>query len=334
MTNTLAPSRVLVTGATSWADREMVERLLAEYADRKSGLGGSFRIITGMADGADEFARDWAETNDVLLLAEPLELGEYPGPMHTYNDKMLGWAPELVLAFKADFDPGWERDECVAGTEHMARIAARRGIPVLLNGDSWLDTAVEVDQGRRMADANIVSMWGPTQIRIERGDITTLDVDVIVNAANRSLLGGGGVDRAIHNAAGPELLEACREVVARQGGCCTGEAVITRAGRLSANHVVHTVGPVSTGEHAVKNDALLARCYTESLRLGAEHGATSIAFPNISTGVYRFPKDRAAEVATTAVREWLDNAPHVYKEVVFVCFDQDNFDLLIAQSSH
>ena len=175
--------------------------------------------------------------------------------------------------------------------------------------------------------------WGPTAIHVHHSDITSVECDVIVNAANSSLLGGGGVDGAIHRAAGPELLDACREVIARQGGCPTGEAVITRAGRLLAKHVVHTVGPVFDPDRADECDALLARCYVESLRLGAAEHAESIAFPNISTGVYRFPKDRAARVAVNAVREWLLANDHEYSNVTFVCFDHENAELSRAEVS-
>jgi len=166
-------------------------------------------------------------------------------------------------------------------------------------------------------------------LRVVQGDITTMSVDVIVNAANSSLLGGGGVDGAIHRAAGPELLDACRDVVARQGGCATGEAVITQAGALAADHVIHTVGPVWTGKSPQDHDALLTRCYTESLRLAVEAGATTVAFPNISTGVYRFPLERAASMAVAAVRAWIaePGVAHNLSEITFVCFTDENVAL-------
>ena len=149
---------------------------------------------------------------------------------------------------------------------------------------------------------------------------------MIVNAANSSLLGGGGVDGAIHRAAGPDLLAACRAVVARQGGCPPGHAVRTEAGNLDADYVVHTVGPVWTGEDPDQHDALLAGCYTESLRLCADADAQTIAFPNISTGVYRFPPERAARVATTAVHAWLIDHPGIMTQIDFVCFEHHNLD--------
>ena len=153
------------------------------------------------------------------------------------------------------------------------------------------------------------------RIEVVEGDITRLDVDAIVNAANESLLGGGGVDGAIHRAAGPRLLEECRGI----GGCPTGQARITGAYDLPARHVVHTVGPVWRGGDRGE-DGLLESCYRESLRLAAERGARTIAFPSISTGVYRFPVDRAAGVAVRTVTAGLAEHPSV-RRVVLCCFD-------------
>jgi O-acetyl-ADP-ribose deacetylase (regulator of RNase III) len=159
-------------------------------------------------------------------------------------------------------------------------------------------------------------------IAIVRGDITTFDVDAIVNAANTSLLGGGGVDGAIHDAAGPQLLEECETI----GGCPTGEARITRGYRLVARHVIHTVGPVwRGGTHG--EDELLASCYRNSLALAVEHGLRSIAFPAISTGVYRFPLERATTVALRETRQFLDSHPGAFQRIVFVCFDRTTLDV-------
>src|SRR6187399_1606924 len=145
-------------------------------------------------------------------------------------------------------------------------------------------------------------------------DITTLSVDAIVNAANRSLLGGGGVDGAIHRAAGPELLAECRTL----RGCATGDAKITRGYRLPAKHVIHAVGPVWHGGND-REDELLASCYRRALELCRANALSSLAYPAISTGVYRFPADRAADIAVTTVVDALDAAPDVTK-VIFCCF--------------
>jgi O-acetyl-ADP-ribose deacetylase (regulator of RNase III) len=153
------------------------------------------------------------------------------------------------------------------------------------------------------------------QISIVRGDITKLDVDAIVNAANASLLGGGGVDGAIHRAAGPELLAACRPL----GGCETGSAKITPGFRLPARFIVHAVGPVWHGGQR-NEDSLLASCYETALKLAEQHGLGSIAFPAISCGVYRFPIDRAAGVAVRAIRRALPTCPGI-RTVLLVAFD-------------
>lgn len=163
------------------------------------------------------------------------------------------------------------------------------------------------------------------RISLIKGDITTLEADAVVNAANTSLLGGGGVDGAIHRAGGKKILEECIEIRNRQGGCDTGEAVITSGGLLKAGHVIHTVGPVwSGGGH--DEDRLLASCYANSLKLAEENGIRTIAFPNISTGVYGFPKDRAAEIAIKTVRNFLQENTTIEK-VIFVTFGDENYNL-------
>ena len=153
-----------------------------------------------------------------------------------------------------------------------------------------------------------------SRIEIIEGDITTLDVDAIVNAANRSLLGGGGVDGAIHRAAGPELREAC----AALGGCETGEAKITSGFRLKARHVIHTVGPIWGGGERGE-DRLLASCYRNSLALASGRGLASIAYPAISTGAYGFPPERAALIAVRTVAAALGQAASI-ERVIFCCF--------------
>lgn len=160
-------------------------------------------------------------------------------------------------------------------------------------------------------------------LRVLIGDITTVEVDAIVNAANSTLLGGGGVDGAIHRAAGPELLDECREVAARLGGCAPGDAVMTGAGRLPARAVIHTVGPVWDEGDGDRLDAVLASCYTTSLALAEEAEFRSIAFPNVSTGVFGYPKERAAGVVVAAVRGVLDSLRSVV-DIRFVCFDDEN----------
>lgn len=155
-------------------------------------------------------------------------------------------------------------------------------------------------------------------IEIIQADITTLQVDAIVNAANRALLGGGGVDGAIHRAAGPQLLEECRTL----NGCTTGEAKITAGYNLPARHVIHTVGPVWDGGKR-NEDQLLANCYHNSLQMASEAGLKSIAFPSISTGVYRFPFERACRIALSETLKFLEQESSLEK-VIFTCFsDQD-----------
>jgi O-acetyl-ADP-ribose deacetylase (regulator of RNase III) len=160
------------------------------------------------------------------------------------------------------------------------------------------------------------------RIQIIRGDITKVAADAIVNAANTSLLGGGGVDGAIHRAGGSAILEACRAIVARQGGCKTGEAVITTAGNLPAKFVIHTVGPVWNG--GTKNEAQkLQSCYNNSLQLAADNNCKTIAFPGISTGIYKFPKDLAAQIAVSTIKTFLASNS-LPEKVILVCFDEES----------
>jgi O-acetyl-ADP-ribose deacetylase (regulator of RNase III) len=169
------------------------------------------------------------------------------------------------------------------------------------------------------------------KIEIIRGDITKIQVDAIVNAANSSLLGGGGVDGAIHRAGGSAILEECRKIRAGQGGCKTGESVITGAGKLPAKFVIHTVGPVWNGGQSGEPQKL-AFCYRNSLLLAVENNCKTIAFPNISTGVYGYPKEKAATIAFQTVADFLSGNETIEK-VIFVCFDGENYKLLLAETN-
>ncbi|MER9652637.1 O-acetyl-ADP-ribose deacetylase [Mesorhizobium sp. M0152] len=165
------------------------------------------------------------------------------------------------------------------------------------------------------------------RIRIHTGDITKLDVDAIVNAANTSLLGGGGVDGAIHRAAGPELLDECRML----NGCKVGEAKITDGYRLPARHVIHTVGPVWQGGNEGEAE-LLASCYVKSLELAAANDCRTVAFPAISTGVYRYPKDEATKIAVRTVSTFIEEQ-NMPETVIFCCFDEPMAQLYRAVAS-
>src|SRR6201996_8142660 len=163
------------------------------------------------------------------------------------------------------------------------------------------------------------------KIELVQGDITKMQVDAIVNAANTSLLGGGGVDGAIHRAGGKAILEECIKIRDKQGGCKVGEAVITTAGNMPAKYVIHTVGPVWS-ESKSGAYALLENAYRISLKLAVENKVKTIAFPNISTGIYHFPKDKAAEIAIKTVKGFL-SAHHEIDKVIFVCFDEENYEI-------
>lgn len=165
------------------------------------------------------------------------------------------------------------------------------------------------------------------KIEIQKSDITEIATDAIVNAANTSLLGGGGVDGAIHRKGGKQILEECVAIRNRQGGCDVGQAVITTAGNLPSKFVIHTVGPVWNGDKEEKKK-LLADCYRNSLELALQNNIKTIAFPNISTGIYHFPKNKAAEVAIKTVKEF--PRKEEFEKITFVCFDDENYDLYKA----
>lgn len=162
------------------------------------------------------------------------------------------------------------------------------------------------------------------KLKVQQVDITTVAVDAIVNAANSSLLGGGGVDGAIHRKGGSEILDACKKIRATQGKCKTGEAVITTAGRLPAKYVIHTVGPV-WNQGGIEKEALLASCYRNSMKLAIAYGVKTLAFPNISTGIYKFPKSLAVKIVIDTVQNF--EQKEKLEEVIFACFDKENFEL-------
>lgn len=167
------------------------------------------------------------------------------------------------------------------------------------------------------------------KIAVVKGDITKIPVNAIVNAANTSLLGGGGVDGAIHRAGGQAILEDCRKILAKQGGCKTGNAVITTAGNLPANFVIHTVGPVWNGG-TNGEFAKLRSCYMNSLNIAVENNCKSISFPGISTGVYRFPKNKAAKIAVETVHDFL-RIINKLEEVILVCFDEEYYSFIAEE---
>ncbi len=162
-----------------------------------------------------------------------------------------------------------------------------------------------------------------TDFEVIHGDITKLEVDAVVNAANTRLAGGGGVDGAIHSAAGPKLHEECMLIIDRQGSCPTGEACITSAGNMPAKYVIHAVGPVWKGGSA-DEEKKLANAYRNSLTIASENDVSTIAFPNISTGIYGFPKEKAADIAVETVQNFLEN-DNIIKKVIFCCFDMENY---------
>lgn len=161
------------------------------------------------------------------------------------------------------------------------------------------------------------------KIELLKGDITTIEIDAIVNAANTSLLGGGGVDGAIHRRGGRQILEECIKIRNKQGGCKVGESVITNAGNLNAKKVIHTVGPRWNNNQSEEPEKL-KNCYLNSLKLAEENQLESIAFPNISTGIYKYPKSDAAKIAIQTVKDF---KAITIQKVVFVCFDQENYDI-------
>lgn len=162
------------------------------------------------------------------------------------------------------------------------------------------------------------------EVEVFKGDITEVEVDAIVNAANTSLLGGGGVDGTIHRKGGKQILADCVAIRNKQGGCDVGEAVVTSAGNLKSKFVIHTVGPVWNGDKDQKK-ILLANCYENSLKIAIKMGIKTIAFPNISTGIYHFPKNKAAEIAIETIQNFEEKDK--IEKLIFVCFDEENYNL-------
>lgn len=162
-------------------------------------------------------------------------------------------------------------------------------------------------------------------VELIKGDITKIQVDAIVNAANTSLMGGSGVDGAIHKAGGPRILEECKRIRDRQGSCKVGEAVITTGGKLQSKYIIHAVGPVWNGG-GFNEENLLAAAYRNSLLLALENQIETLAFPNISTGIYRFPKEKAATIAIETVVNFLKKADSI-KKVIFICLDPENYTI-------
>ena len=158
------------------------------------------------------------------------------------------------------------------------------------------------------------------KIEVYKGDITKMETDVIVNAANTSLLGGGGVDGAIHKAGGSEVLDECYKIRNRQGSCKVGEAVITNSGKLRTKKIIHTVGPKWNNGKSNEEEKLKS-CYIESLKIAEKNELKSISFPNISTGIYGFPKEKAANIAYETIKNWKSN---IIEKVIFVCYDKEN----------
>jgi O-acetyl-ADP-ribose deacetylase len=225
--------------------------------------------------------------------------------------------------------------------ELLADILKEMGMePGIVRNKEYLTRAAQLYEYRNSSDKTfsfererkineIKMMIQQLKIQVLQGDITKMEVDAIVNAANSSLMGGGGVDGAIHKAGGTVILEECKNIIANQGRCETGNAVITTAGKLPAKFVIHTVGPVWCGGD--QNEAkLLENVYRNSLELAVENKIATIAFPNISTGIYSFPKKQAAEIAIKTVSDFLLQTDKI-KSVYFVCFDSENFSIYIKQ---
>lgn len=312
-------------------------------------------LDTGQWQGFFKYGNDYGEfvegkEVEFRMFIEEYDDGQFPGRVIDWDGigangesaTITGFLEGPFISFIKQYPVGYQMDEwgaCSVRKDQGGFTVEYQGsfVPeteafegtweICLQSEASEDELFEeISTGTwRMLRINLYTM----KLKAVKGDITRIQVDAIVNAANSSLLGGGGVDGAIHRVGGPTILEECRAVVARQGGCETGEAVITTAGNLPAKFVIHTVGPVWHGG-TKQEKQLLADCYKNSLALAAKHACKSIAFPNISTGVYGFPKLAAAVAAVAEVRRFQPTASGI-EEVIFVCFDHENLRLVQSE---
>jgi O-acetyl-ADP-ribose deacetylase (regulator of RNase III) len=323
-----APFRKALTGIYHDIDLAMVERLLSFFDWRPKVAGTRFAIIKNLS-GAEELIGKLLLRSDVCYAGEAycLALARFNTPagrqtLNTYLDCYLR-RPDLCYDQKAALDALSYLDAQNGTHDTVAFETLWHDFMADKPNRSWNreQSAQRVAQTLK-AYTRCARGLDPTRLSVERGDITSQKVDAIVNAANSSLLGGGGVDGAIHRAAGPGLVEECRAIVARQGECPPGQAVITSGCRLPARFVIHTVGPMWRGGQDGEPERL-ADCYRNCLQLAVDHDLDSLAFPCISTGAYGYPAEAAAEVAVRTVRAFVARQRRL-SEVRFVVFsDRD-----------
>lgn len=293
--------------------RESVIAVL-EAIRAEMNRGGSFLVPVEVPQSAlDLFDPETAKPGDIVQTTEDLHLAIRKLKLEN------GEAYLAAFTSAAEVEKGEETstvtNTIAAYLDSVLHLEGVAGIVINPWDDPFLLTK---DMIRMILEVNL-SAEPKSHIYFERGDITKLDCECIVNAANNSLLGGGGVDGAIHRAAGPELLEECRKLQ----GCATGEAKLTNAYKLKADYVIHTVGPIYSG--AETDRQLLANCYHNSLVLARQHNIHSIAFPAISTGAYGYPLQEAVSVSMSAVTDWLDENADYGIAVIFCCFDERTY---------